>query len=668
MTISSELLKLIREYYRISIYEGGRARFSRNMGAQLPRVCIEDSNIRLHMASRASLRQVAAHREHWMRELRLAYDLVVASIPQLNEVTIHPTTRVSERPVLWFYALLWFIRPVDRRFRDGTTVYVSAWDRETPPAKHLKHLERYHRRPPEAAVRIRDADHLRELFASPYLPEHFDAYMHQKPFVDAFARYLTQQLIAVYYTPPPAAASAAATTAAVTTDAQKMLLLHGHTDHRALLLKEGGARTLLENPAYSCHCMEADLSVVFWCNLFSRGHDVEVMSRDGDILFCLLMHSRYRVAEARPSSTNPALRDFHFDNTVYLCKDHRSFEENEAECVDRSYVDLCREPSPNETPGAPPFKEAYLARLEERWRQQQQEMNFLDATPLPDETTTTTDKKRKRPSKVAKTLAGQDNPSNAEMRASCDILYTPEGGVRFERYEIFNINVLFQAIYDHALTIHDARLASAPSASVFLPIESFCAVAALCGTDYVEKPRAIGAQKILESYFKNMNAIGNLVYAVSVDTSRHATHAAPPSSAVDTATAAADSRCIVPYDAYLRLTIDPNAVFLLLRHAFLEKNKPGIPQEVEAELQTTIANCRYHLCYFANDYKKSTPITDCFDRDPACRRSIYGYELVDARQPPSPFNVRRTANICDCFVAEIRQFTATQSRHKINLF
>lgn len=127
---------------------------------------------------------------------------------------------------------------------DKTKTFIMLFDRGTPPAKYLKHKERYDQK--ESALPsellITNKEQLQEIFNSKELPIQFDSYMKQKMFVDGLIKKIAKMIIDFYHPPK-----------------DQNFILDGPGETR--LIFKNGVKTTLKDPSLLNRCLEADLSV-----------------------------------------------------------------------------------------------------------------------------------------------------------------------------------------------------------------------------------------------------------------------------------------------------------------------------------------------------------------------------------------------------------------------
>ena len=388
MTLPTEVREMIRRRYAATcMYNGGMRYFARQMGADAPEVCIEDAMLRMHGISYRSMCGLARARRAKMAELGCFGDVSPATGEfELSEAAAGALAAdgipVDSAEPLWFDVFLWLMASVQRFYSTHakSSVYVMLFDRGTPPAKYLKYIERYTKRakniPPEytlapdttaAAGASADgaltADQV--INVSPFIPPHVQYYFMQKGFVDALIRHVACRLIPRYYCPPP----------------ERTFILDGPAANETpMAWVNGGARGNLTAPMYKNNCLESDLSVVFWCNVF-KSRDIHVITADGDVLLALLLHTRYRIARMAASAVAPGKAvDFGFVNSIYLEHASATFSENEDELVSNTYAATCAAARYNELNGGTPpsvAKARYLQRLDVRKRVQNEELHAM---------------------------------------------------------------------------------------------------------------------------------------------------------------------------------------------------------------------------------------------------------------------------------------------------
>ena len=146
---------------------------------------------------------------------------------------------------------------------------------------------------------IQTREELEALFASNYVPENFNECMAQKKFVDRLI-IAVASMIEKYYIPPP----------------EQHFILDGPREIR--LIFKNGTVTPITNPLLMCRCLESDLSVIFWCNVFSH-LNIVVITTDGDVLLALLLYTKYRINKVRRSSQGLSNQyDYGFLNEIYV--------------------------------------------------------------------------------------------------------------------------------------------------------------------------------------------------------------------------------------------------------------------------------------------------------------------------------------------------------------
>jgi len=480
-------------------------------------------------------------------------------------------------------------------------VYVYCYERSTQPAKFLEYQKRYYVKTRSSTTTLDSAekavegsgaasekqDFLSEseveaLFAQPFVPDQFDKCCSSRNFMKALWKKLCGDWMPHLCQPPP----------------NTMIIVccsTANTSKNAYMIQNNICSELC-GEKYRNRCQEADLSILFWLNVFSN-HDIVLFSTDGDILLAALMHSKYRLrkmCEDTAKNTVHPLMNFTFNNTVYIIKKKISF--------------VVEQPAK---------------------------------------------KRRKLAENVEKDVLFDSDSETEEIVVPAKI---PANADRFGEkgfvYEIYNVNFLYEQVYNYSLKNYDGRLPNADIVS-FLPIESFCCMCMLAGNDYIEKPFGISVSKIFDAYFEHINNIGNLVYGNSllqyVNNSENllaATRKEYEKSPPD------------------RFTINADALQKLFSHA-----QSKFARSLEAQkVLVTAANLHFALNYFAHDYKTSEKL-NCFELHiDKCNLPTFGFELVDASKPASVHNVRRSAKVCDCMQKKIRSFVFRQNRLKMKIF
>lgn len=553
MTLPTAVRNFIRKMYGDGcIFKGGFRNFQRLVAEHTPQVCIEDAMLRIHCVSYKMMREYAKFRLAKMNELGCFDDTGVRNSLREDGIILE-----SNEP-MWFDVFLWIMAAVQRFYglHDNSKVYVMLFDRGTPPAKYLKYIERYSTKtkkiPPEHLLDT--SKKLDDAFEkSPFIPPYVFQWMKQKGFVDLLIRKIACHFIPKYYHPPEG----------------KMFILDGPSKNRFPILWNGQERMTLKSPIYRNHCLESDLSIIFWCNVF-KNRDIRVVTADGDVLLGLLLYSRYRISRISESSVCPGkMYSFTFLNSIYLEHASKTIPEIYDEEITDEYYKMCHEESPNELNGrSSESKKLFLETLDRRYAAQKELLTLLETesasvqtrldeeqirsefvdTILSSEPKTWKEKigkeavqksmdayerfvnsaqsnnpseksgfKRKTPSqKSSKEKRDETELNNVEMTKQYDIYYGSDGIKIFKWYEVVSINHLYQNIYDDLMTRYDRRLSPATGDN-FLPIESFVLACKICGDDYIKKPQGIGENFILRSFYECLNSNGNLVYGKKVD-------------------------------------------------------------------------------------------------------------------------------------------------------
>lgn len=587
------LYKAMKETFPGSFHKCGKKSFYRRFGEAAPTVRIEDAPVRVHKLPLAAIQQTARYRKQRMAELGI--------------VQAPPGVPVDAAAPLWFDAFMLFMSHVNRFYNAhaNAEVYVLCWDRGTPPAKHLIHIRRYQRK--SSTIKLAPGQ-LDALFTSSYIPtDKYTACMSQKGFVDRLGRHLMSMIDC--YRPPHG----------------KMFIVDGpgRTDPPKLITSS--SVELLTMPELQNHCLEADTSILFYCTVFCN-HNIEISTVDGDVLLGILLQTRGRITGS--FHTQDSIQ-FELSNIIVLEKAATNHAENLNEHITEDYMAQSLADLPNEVAERTPGKAVYLERLGTRRANQEamdQEFILADAA-----TSGVAGYAPGNSLVIPVTQPSANLVGNEDLQTRCDIIYTSEGEKRFIEYEFININHLFQSIYDYSLARFDNRLED--PTTPFLPVEQFCAMAMLCGNDYVCKPKGIGAKFIFEAYFSHLDRLRVMLVGERANGSR--------------ATYATD----LELHETMHMHLDSSAFYRLIEYGFITKSKRANPQITE-DVRTTCANVRFSLNYFANDFKQGVYANQCFETHQKCGKSLYGYILPNKDLPPGQRNIGRTANVCECFFSD----------------
>jgi len=240
MTLPTAVREYIRRLYAANcIYRGGVLPFQRNVEESSPEVCIEDAMLRIHKISYKQMKEYAQFRTNKMEELGCFGDTDTIKQLKKDEIDLN-----SSEP-MWFDVFLWIMIAVMRFYNANKSnrIYVMLFDRGTPPAKYLKHIERYAGKikkvPKEHLLKTKkEADKLLE--TSPFIPYYMHQYMNQRVFVNALIRRIAVHFIPKYYRPPD----------------NRMFILDGPSQNRFPLLWSGGKYCECTKPEFRNHCLD----------------------------------------------------------------------------------------------------------------------------------------------------------------------------------------------------------------------------------------------------------------------------------------------------------------------------------------------------------------------------------------------------------------------------